>query len=150
MAINIGPRISPPDQMTADYLSGVTNNKDKWLRNTTNPSKDPLKAAAAAAPAWENGVKDAIAKNRFQKGVQQANPDTMIATIQAVGADGYEKGVQARKDKVTAKFTKLNGFLISHVTAMDQLPTATAANRRDKMLKNLDGMLAIGDKMKGG
>jgi hypothetical protein len=150
MAINIGPRISPPAQWVADYQAGVSNNKDKWLRNTTNPSKDPLKAAAAAKDAWENGVKDAVAKNRFQKGVLQANPDAMIATIQAVGADGYEKGVQARAQKVQAKVEKLSGFLGAHVTSMDALPTATAANRRDKMLKNLDGMLAIGDKMKGG
>ena len=149
MAIQLGPRISPPAQMAADYQAGVSNNKEKWLRNTTNPSKDPLKAAAAAAPAWENGVKEAIAKNRFQKGIQQANPDAMIATIVAVGADGYERGVAARATKVQAKFEKLHGFLSQHVGAMDTLPTATGAQRREKMLKNLDGMLTIGDKMKG-
>lgn len=149
MPITLGPRVSPPDQWAADYQAGVSANKEKWVRNTSAPSKNPLVAAAAASDAWKNGVTDAIAKNRFQKGVQGADADAMIATIQAVGADGYEKGVQVRAAKVAAKVRKLQPLVVAHVARMDALPTATAGQRRDKMLKNLDGMLAIGDQLKG-
>ena len=148
--IAIGPRVSPPEEWAADYEKGVVNNADRWLKHVTNPSRNPIAAAIAAEEKWKNGMQEAIAKGRWKKGMQNADVDMMMETLKAQGTGAYINGVQVRREKMKKKIVKLQALVSAHVTAMDSLPDATPQQRRDKMLKNLDGMLAVGDKMKGG
>jgi hypothetical protein len=148
--IAIGPRISPPEEWAENYEKGVVNNAEKWLKHVTNPSRNPITAAIAAEEKWKNGMTEAIAKGRWGKAMKQADPDMMIETLKAMGTTAYVSGVQARRAKMAKKINKLQALVSAHVTAMDALPTNTAPQRREKMLKNLDGMILVGDKMKGG
>ena len=148
--IALGPRVAPPDEWVDNYEKGVTNNAEKWLKHVTNPSKNPITAAIAAEEKWKNGMQDAIAKGRWGKAMKQADPDIMIETLKAMGTTAYVTGVMARGAKMRKKINKLQALVSAHVAAMDTLPTTTPALRREKMLKNLDGMIVVGDKMKGG
>ncbi len=148
--ISIGPRVAPPDEWVNNYVDGANANADKWLKHASNPSKNPLVEASKKAEKWKNSIQDAIAKNRFKRGVDSANADLMIDTIIAVGTAGYMNGINARKPKMQAKIAKLQPLVAAHTQAMDLLPTDNLAQRKDKVLKNIDGMIAIGDKLRGG
>ncbi len=148
--ISIGPRVAPPDEWLANYQKGASDNAEKWLNRATHPSKNPLVEAAKKGDKWKNSMQDAITKNKFVKGVQAANADLMIDTIAAGGTSAYTAGIQKRAAKMQAKIAKLQPLVAAHAQAMDLLPTDTLAQRKEKVLKNLDGMIAIGDKMRGG
>ncbi len=148
--IAIGPRVAPPDEWVDNQINGATNNAEKWLKHASNPSKNPLVEAAKKSDKWKNSVQEAINKDKFRKGVQGANADLMIDTIVAGGTGAYTAGIQKRRAKITAKINKLQPLVAAHAQAMDLLPTDTLAQRKEKVLKNLDGMIAIGDKMRGG
>ena len=148
--IAIGPRIATPEEWADDYEKGVVNNAERWLKRVTNPSRNPVTAAIAAEEKWKNGMQEAISKGRWGKAMKGVDPDMMMETLHKMGITAYVNGVTARKEKMKKKIAKLQPLLSAHVAAMDALPTSTAAQRREKMLKNLDGMLAVGEKLKGG
>lgn len=66
-----------------DYTQGVANSGNTWMTNTQ-----------ASANTYQQGVQQAIADGRFQKGVSQAAQAKLIARVAAVGSTRYSTGVQ--------------------------------------------------------
>lgn len=67
-----------------DYTQGVANSGNAWQTNT-----------AAAATSYEQGVQQAIANGRFQKGVNPAAQAKLISRVASVGSTRFSTGVQA-------------------------------------------------------
>lgn len=66
----------------ADYTAGVKNPKNDWAGNT-----------AAASSAYEQGVQQSVANQRFQKGVTKAGTAKWQAGAVNKGAQRYPQGV---------------------------------------------------------
>lgn len=67
-----------------DYTEGVRAAGQDWAQN-----------AAASAENFALGVQQAIADNRFRRGVEQAGPQKYVERASTLGAQRYPTGVQA-------------------------------------------------------
>lgn len=68
----------------ADYTSGVKNPRNDWAGNT-----------AASKDAWSQGVQQAVASGRFEKGVTKAGTSKWQTGAVNKGAARYPQGVAA-------------------------------------------------------
>jgi hypothetical protein len=99
-----------------DYTAGVKNPRGDWGT-----------ATAAAAPAWEAGVQQAVANKRFVNGVTKAGTAKWSQGAQAKGAARYPQGVSG------AAPAYQNGFapflqVISGLTLPPRNPAGSPAN----------------------
>lgn len=108
---------------TEDYRFGVENPRRSWSG-----------AAAAAEPAYESGVTQAIAKKRYGKGVKKAGDDTWQRGAVEKGTARWGPGVVMAQDKYARNFAPFRDA-IERVT----LPPRYA--RRDP--RNLERVKAI-------
>lgn len=74
-------RVTP--QRSADYEAGVRDPIKDWATNT-----------AAANAAYKAGVTEAVAKDRFVKGVQKAGTERWKRKAVEVGPARFSQGVQ--------------------------------------------------------
>lgn len=76
-----------------DYAQGVQNPRQSWSQ-----------AAAAAEPAYDAGVQDAIARKAFGSGVVRAGDQTWLSGVQNKGVARFAPGVQAAQQKYESAF----------------------------------------------
>lgn len=77
-------RVTP--QRAKDYELGVKSPKNNWAEKTL-----------AAADAQAQGIQEAIAEKRFERGVTKAGNEKWQRKAIAVGAQRFGPGVQAAK-----------------------------------------------------
>ena len=76
-----------------EYEEGVKNPKKVWEEETK-----------AAAPAWEQGVQDAIERGAFPAGVELAGQSTYVNMALKKGVRRYPDGVRLGVDKYQKNF----------------------------------------------
>lgn len=69
-----------------------------------SPSKDWADEAAKSEDAYESGITEAIAQNRFSKGVRKAGSETWQKGAIEKGISRYGPGVRASIDKYEQNF----------------------------------------------
>lgn len=84
-------RVTP--QRTADYEQGVRNPKKDWEQSTL-----------AAADRQAEGVQQAIAEGRFEKGVSKAGTSKWQKGATEKGPQRWSQGVQISADEYEAGF----------------------------------------------
>src|SRR5258708_3721823 len=99
-----------------DYTAGVTNAGPKWAAHTK-----------ASADAWQAGVQQAAAQNRFANGVNSASTSKFQTRASTVGAQRFPQGVAGSAD---AWATSTQPFLntIAALTLPPRQPKGSAAN----------------------
>jgi len=147
--INLGPRVPEADEWAEDMVRNAQNNAEKWLRKVTRPKKDPIEAAKAAAGKWKNNLQQAIAENRYQKGLDQVDHDEMYEIIREGGAEAFAGGVARRSKKIRRKIGQLREHVLALATEIDKMPQDTEAQRDARVLAAVRGMRAIGKRLKG-
>lgn len=80
-------------QRSADYEAGIQN-----------PRRDWAQATAAAESAYEEGVRQSIAKKRFGKGVKKAGSSKWQKGAQEKGTTRWGPGVTLAKDDYARGF----------------------------------------------
>lgn len=110
-------------QRSADYQAGVEN-----------PRRDWAQATVAAESAYEEGVRQSIAKKRFGKGVKKAGTSTWQTGAKEKGVPRWGPGVTLSKDKYAKGFAPYHDEI-----SKTKLPPRYA--RRDP--RNLDRVKAI-------
>jgi len=99
-----------------DYTNGINN-----------PKQDQAEAAAAAAPAWAQGVQGAIARDGFAKGVQKAGSAKWKRKSATVGAQRFTQGVAAAKPDMAAGIGPVLQVL-SGLTLPPRMPKGSPGN----------------------
>ncbi len=140
--------LKDPATWVKDQIDGVRNSLDKYRDGVANPSRDPKAAMIAAKDRYKDSVQKALTEDRWGKAVEQINFDEAQA-LAIASADKLASGVEARREKITRRVTKLHGLLAPHVQAMNAMPVKSDADADAKMLKNVQGMREIGKKMRG-
>ena len=116
-------RVTP--QRAPDYAAGVKNPKRSWSQG-----------AQDAAEAYNQGVTEAIAGGRFEKGVAAAGDGKWSRKAQQVGTQRFGPGVQAAKGDYEAGFAPY-----AQVIAGVNLPPRGAKGDP----RNYERVKAIGD-----
>jgi len=90
-------RLKPTAQIVEKYVRQASGATQDYTNGVANPKRDQAEAAAASADAYAEGVRQAIADNRFQEGVVAAGSAKWARKASSVGKDRYAGGVQAAK-----------------------------------------------------
>lgn len=111
-------RVKPADKVAAKYASKATAAGGDYKDGLDFPKRDQAEAALAAKDAYTAGVQQAIAEDRFSKGVQAAGSSKWKAKASTVGAQRFTQGVQAG----TADYQKGIGPVLATIAATELPP----------------------------
>lgn len=114
---------------TANYLSGVSA-----------PRADPIEAGIRAQPAYEAAMRDPAVLKRRETGLRRTNIMEWGLAAETKGAARYSEGVAAARPKVERFWQEWHGKLAQHVNRIRSMPSVTAADRKQRMIANLDGL----------
>jgi hypothetical protein len=89
-------------QARNDYAAGVQNAGGRWQEG-----------AAASAQAWVSGTQEAIAENRFEKGVRSAGPAKYQERATKLGPDRFVTGVSASEQEYARKVAPFTSAMAS-------------------------------------
>ena len=128
-------------------IKSVSASADKWVTRAgaaskdykdgvTNPRRSWEDATADAADAQEQGVQEAIADHRFEKGVRAAGNAKWQKKASTVGATRFGPGVAAAKSEYESGFGPF-AAVIAGVTLPPRGPKGDP--------RNYDRVKAIGD-----
>jgi hypothetical protein len=150
--ISIGRRIPTPEELTELQIKGVKDNAKKWLDRVTHPRKNFKEEAlkAQTKERYHESMERVLSEKRWEGGMANVNESEAIATIEALGADHYSKGVEARKAKILRVAKELDADRLALASEIDGMDVATDADREAKMIANKRGHQAIGRRRRGG
>lgn len=150
--ISLGRRIPTPEDMTDLQIKGVEDNKEKWLKRTTNPKKNFKEEALrpTAVERYKDSMRKVIDEDRHKGGMELVNESETMEIIKAVGAEGYAKGARARKAKILRVHKELDSDRLALASEIDAMEKVTDSDREAKMIANKRGLQAIGKKRRGG
>lgn len=147
--ITLGPPVIDPEEWAEKQVRNASAAAGDWLKNVKRPRRDPLKAAIAAAPKRKEKLLQSLEQGKWEKAMAAVDEDTMFAVIDAVGAEGYRRGVTARKAKVIARAKELQPMVAALKKEIEMMPDVTDADREARLLAARRGMIAIGKKRRG-
>lgn len=118
---------------------GATN----YLRGVASPRADPIAEGIRAQPAYEAAMRDPNVLKRRVTGLQRTNMAEWGLAAETKGAARIVDGVIAARPKIERFWQDWHPRLQSHVTKIRSMPRVTAADRKQRMIANLDGLIAI-------
>lgn len=129
-----------PEEAGANWVTGMTNAGPKIQAGIARVTVAPGAKAAQAADKWLASVTQA--KDRFAKGAGAVTLEDWRAAVTAsVGNVGA--GAQRKQTKYVAKVTPVFAQLASVVSRIDQMPSTTYEQRKQRAIALMDGMHAM-------
>lgn len=147
--ITLGPPVISPEEWAEKQTKNASAAAATWLKNVKRPRRDPIKSAIAAGPKRAEKVREALELKKWEKAMARVDEDIMFAVVDAVGAEGYRRGVEARKAKVVARAKELQPLVTALKKEIETMPDVTDADREARLLAARRGMIAIGKKRRG-
>jgi len=147
--VTLGPPVIDPTEWADKQVRNASNAASDWLKNVKRPRREPKKAALAAAPKREQKVRESLEQHKWEKAMEKVDEDLMYQTIDAIGTEGYRKGVEARKAKVRARAAELQPMVTALKKEIEAMPDVTDSDRSARLLAARAGMIAIGKKRRG-
>jgi len=147
--ITLGPPVISPEEWADKQVKNASAASSTWLKNVKRPRRNPLDAAIAAGPKRAEKVRQALEDKKWEKAMSAVDEAVMYQVIDAVGADGYRRGVEARKAKVMARAKELQPMVTALKLEIEAMPDVTDADREARLLAARRGMIAIGKKRRG-
>lgn len=133
------PLRTTPEQAAENWVRGLTNAGPKIEAGIDRVTVSPGQKAAAAADKWHASVTQA--RDRFARGAASVTlADWQTATKAAAG--NVASGAQRKQGKYAQKVTPVFQHLASVVGRVDQMPSTTYEQRRQRALAMMDGMHA--------
>jgi len=118
---------------------GATN----YLAGSQQPKDDPIAAGIRAQPAYEAAMRDPNVLRRRVEGLQRTNMNEWILQVETKGVERIAAGVAAARPKIERFWSGWHPILLSHVQKIRGMPAVTSADRKNRMIANLDGLRAL-------
>ena len=146
---------APPNPPTVTPIKDVTTIVNKQMDNAAAvgsqnylagiaaPKADPIEAGIRAQPAYEAAMRDAAVLKRREQGLRRTSMAEWGQAAETKGAARYAEGVQAARPKVERFWQDWHGKLASHTQRVRSMPAVTPADRKQRMIANLDGLRAL-------
>lgn len=118
---------------------GSTN----YLTGIATPKADPIEAGIRAQPAYEAAMRDPNVLKRREAGLRRTNMAEWGQAAETKGAARIAEGVAAARPKIERFWQEFYPKLQSHVNKIRTMPAVTPADRKNRMIANLDGLRAL-------
>ena len=103
--------LRPIEQLAEKFVKRAQASSPEYAAGVAAPKKDQAAEAIAAAPAYNQGVQEAIARDGFAKGVRKAGTAKWQEKAKTVGAQRYPQGVAGAKADWQNGFAPYAGVL---------------------------------------
>lgn len=91
-------KIRPIEEIAEKYARVTPQRSTDYAEGVKSPKVDWRAATEAAAPAWEQGIQQAISNKTYEKGVRRAGTEKWQRKAIELGVPRWSAGVQAAKD----------------------------------------------------
>ena len=122
----------------ANYLAGIQQ-----------PKADPIEAGIAAQPAYEAAMRDPNVLKRRAEGLRRTNIQEWATQTETKGVARYADGVAASRPKVERFWSTFHPLLVQHVQKIRSMPAVTQADRKQRMIANMDGLAQLRGRVRG-
>lgn len=147
--ISLGPRVKSAAEWVDDQVAGAKARSKRWLQNSLRPKKDPQQAALAAKGKYKQRMQESLDEDRWPSAIAGYDEAARVAVIEAVGEEGFRRGIDTHKPKLVAKVAKLQPLVASVAETIDKMPQDTDTEREARMIAARRLMLEVGKVMKG-
>jgi hypothetical protein len=96
--------LRPLDQIKTKWKNRASAATPDYTAGVSAPLRDWASNAAAAAPAWKQGVTDAAGRDAFTKGVKRVGTAKWQAKATTLGARRFPEGVAAAEPDYESGF----------------------------------------------
>lgn len=142
-------KVKDPTRWANQQIENTKSASKDWLDGVENPARDPIAAAKAAEPKYEEAMKKVLAEKRHLKGLDKSSHADIVKIAKALGPAVLEQGVEARKDKIAATVAKLQPIVQQVSNEIQAMPDATEGDRERRMVETLRKMRTVGNKLRG-
>ncbi len=136
-------------RMAAKYARKTAAAAQDWLEGITNPKDSFKQAAIRAKGKWANRLQEAIAQDRFGRGMNAVDEAEAIATAVADNGAAYTAGTAKREPKVRRVFGRLAPLLGAVSQSIRSMPQDTDAQRAQRLAQARVLMIEVGRRLKG-
>jgi hypothetical protein len=137
-------RIPSPEDWRAKQVGNLKDVGEKNYRlKIPKPKKDPIAAGIEAEAKYANEMRRVIDTKAREAGLRATTSDEWLTYATDLGAARLVEGVVKREPKIAKFLGKWQPLLKSHVDKLDTMANATLAERKAKMLTNVDGLVAL-------
>ncbi len=105
--------LRPIEQLADKFAKRAQAASPEYLAGVSAPKKDQAAEAIAAAPAYNQGVQEAIARDGFAKGLRKAGTAKWQEKAKTLGAQRYSQGGAGAKADCQTGFAPYAGVLSS-------------------------------------
>lgn len=126
-------------QMDNFSAVGATN----YLAGIATPKADPIAEGIKAQPAYEAAMRDPNVLKRRVTGLQATNIQEWALAAETKGVTRIAEGVASARPKIERFWSSWQPVLLSHVQKIRAMPNVTPADRKNRMVANLEGLRAL-------
>lgn len=121
------PKIRETADIAAKWASVTPARAPEYAKGVASPKEDWAEETAKAKAAYEEGVKAALARDAFSKGVRKAGTEKWAARATTLGAERFGPGVAAAGPAYAEGFAPYRET-IARTTLPARGPTGSEAN----------------------
>ena len=137
-------RLLPPKEWVERQLGnlkavGETNYKVR----VRMPKRMPIDTALERKERYKNEMKKALEEGRWEIGLEAASNEEWLGYTLGIGAGRLVDGVTMREPEVRQFVDNWHPLLSDHVSKIDQMKVDTLADRKEKMIANMEGLAAL-------
>ena len=132
-----------PTVMANNWATGVAANASKWLYKYLHPRVLFNANPTQSQLAWQNGINAAIARNAYSNGLSKASPAAAAAAATTYGQTNYAASGTQKKAKYAAKTPALASAMSALRATIENMPSATVADRIQRSVAWQNGMAAL-------
>jgi hypothetical protein len=148
MPISIS-RLPSPDDWRAKQIGNIKAvGETNYRAKIGKPKKSPIAAGIAAEDKFADAMRKALDAKSRASGLKSVTDDEWLTYATELGAGRLVEGVTKREPKVKKFIDAFQPMLADHLTKVDPMANVTLADRKAKMLANVDGLVALHGKAK--
>jgi hypothetical protein len=137
-------RIPSPEDWRAKQIGNIKAvGEANYRAKIVKPKKDPIAAGVEAEAKYAEAMRRVLETKAREAGLRATSSDEWLSYTQNIGAGRLVEGVTKREPKIAKFLGKWQPLLKSHVEKLDTMANATLADRKAKMLANVDGLVAL-------
>jgi len=144
--VQIRPAFPSAEAWAERHASGVQNNATRYAEGVAAPRANFKELALKRKAAWANAVNEAVAGDRYAKGMAAVDAELAIELAKTVGQESFVRGVTARRAKIEAKMKSVAPAMAAAIATVRAMPADTVAQREARSIEMQRAFRAISKK----
>lgn len=128
-------------QLGAKWRANFAASTEKYKQGVQTTDKDPIQLAIAAAPRWFQGVQEAHADGRYEKGLSKSNKQLWQQACVEKGANAMAAAAKLGEQNVVKAEQEIGPQRDAIRASLP--PRGTLEQNKQRCLQMIDGMAAL-------